>query len=184
MTLPNVLTGIRLGLVPVFLSLIIVDTAVSRTAAVVVFVSAALTDWLDGLIARHAHQESEFGKVADPLADRLLIFVGLLGLVILRRLDLWVLVILVSRDGLMLYGFSYLQSRGKRVSVTWPGKVTTAVLLAAFGCLLLDVSARIPVIGVPVCAFLLYTGVALSLASAAHYVVLARRELADDNRGT
>lgn len=178
MTIPNLLTGLRLALVPVFLSLIIVDTGASRAAAVVVFVIAALTDWLDGFIARRAHQETEFGKVVDPLADRLLIFVGLLGLVILRRLDPWVMLILVSRDAFMLYGFRYLQSRGTRVTVTWPGKVTTAVLLTAFGCLLLDIGWRLPFVDVRICTVLLYAGVALSIASAAHYVVLARRALA------
>lgn len=179
MTIPNVLTGLRLALVPVFLALIILDTESSHLAAVVVFVAAALTDWLDGFIARRAHQQSEFGRVADPLADRLLIFVGLLGLVILRRLDLWVMLILVSRDAFMLYGYRYLQSRGARVTVTWPGKVTTAVLLTAFGCLLLDIRWTLPATDLTVCSLLLYTGVGLSLASAAHYVVLARRALVE-----
>jgi len=183
MTVPNMLTGLRLLLVPVFLALIVVNTDESRLASVVVFVVASVTDWLDGYIARRSSQVSEFGKVADPLADRLLIFAGVLGLVILRRLPLWLLVVLVSRDMVMLWGFKYLDSRGKRVAVTWPGKVTTAILLVAFALLLLDVRMVIPGTGTVVAEAVLFVGVVLSIASAVHYVVLARR-LLDDSSGS
>lgn len=178
MTVPNMLTGVRLLLVPVFLALIIGDTPESRHAAVAVFVTASLTDWLDGFIARRAHQVSEFGKVADPLADRLLIFAGVLGLALVNPELRWLLPVLVLRDVVMLWGFQYLAARGRRVAITWPGKVTTAVLLAAFALLLLDVSVPLPGTRLGLAVATLYVGVMLSVASAVHYVALARRELA------
>ena len=180
-TVPNMLTGVRLQLVPVFLALIIHDTPSTRHWAVAVFVAASLTDWLDGFIARRAHQVSEFGKVADPLADRLLIFAGVLGLALINRELRWLLPVLVLRDVVMLWGFQYLAARGKRVAITWPGKVTTAVLLAAFALLLLDVSVPLPGTGITLAVATLYVGVLLSVASAAHYVILARGELRRDS---
>jgi CDP-diacylglycerol--glycerol-3-phosphate 3-phosphatidyltransferase len=168
MTIPNMLTGLRLLLVPVFLALIIHDTPGSHQAAVAVFVAASLTDWLDGFVARRAGQVSEFGKVADPLADRLLIFAGVLGLAIVEPKLRWVVPVLVLRDVVLLWGFQYLAVRGKRVAVTWPGKVTTAVLLAAFALLLLGLPFGLP---------LLYAGVALSVATCIHYVAIASRML-------
>ena len=173
MTVPNLLTALRLALVPVFLALVVIDTPFTRVMAVVVLVAASITDFLDGYIARHAHQVSEFGKVADPLADRALIFAGLLGLVIQKRMPLWVLVVLVARDMVMLWGYQYLAAHHKRVPVQWLGKLSTAVLLVAFTCLLLDSQVGGVQIGLPI----LYAGVALSLIAGAQYIILARREV-------
>lgn len=159
-------------LVPVFLVLIIQNTQQSRILAVAVFVAASVTDWLDGFIARHAHQVSEFGKVADPLADRLLILAGVLGLAIVEPSLRWVVPVLVARDVVLLWGYQYLAAHHKRVSITWPGKITTATLLIAFACLLLPVP-QLQGAG----HLLLYVGVALSVGSAVHYIVLATREL-------
>lgn len=174
MTIPNVLTGVRLLLVPVFLALVIIDTPASRLSAVAVFITAAVTDFLDGYIARRAHQVSEFGKVADPLADRLLIVAGLIGLLIKDRLDPWVLVVLITRDVIMLWGFQYLAARDLTVPVTWPGKVTTAVLLTAFSLLLL---------ASPAGTYVLYLGIALSVASGTHYVLVARHLVVQQRAG-
>ncbi|HQR79400.1 MAG TPA: CDP-diacylglycerol--glycerol-3-phosphate 3-phosphatidyltransferase [Actinomycetota bacterium] len=96
--LPNALTMLRLLLVPVFGYLLAVDTATSRWAAAVVFVLASLTDLADGAIARSRNLVTTFGKVADPIADKTLTGVALLGLSILGELPWWVTIVILGRE--------------------------------------------------------------------------------------
>lgn len=95
---PNGLTMLRLLLVPVFACLLAVDTAASRWWAALVFVLASLTDLADGAIARSRNLVTTFGKVADPIADKTLTGVALLGLSILGELPWWVTVVILGRE--------------------------------------------------------------------------------------
>jgi len=96
---PNVLSMLRLVLVPVFLVLIVLGDYV---AALVVLIVASLTDLLDGFIARHFNQVTRLGQLLDPAADRLYIFAALIGLAAQGLVPWWIVVLIVSRDVMLL----------------------------------------------------------------------------------
>jgi CDP-diacylglycerol--glycerol-3-phosphate 3-phosphatidyltransferase len=96
--LPNKLTLARIFLVPLLMVFLIAETRTPGYAAVVVFLAAVLTDWLDGHIARATSQVTTLGKLLDPTADKLLIAAALITLVQVGRVPAWMVVVLVGRD--------------------------------------------------------------------------------------
>jgi len=110
--LPNALTVLRFVLVPVFIVLLATADGGQSWAAAVVFAVAAVTDQVDGWLARRLRVESEFGKYADPLADRLMIDAAVVLLVIAGRLPWVALVLVVARDVLLVAGTRLLVPRG------------------------------------------------------------------------
>jgi len=171
-TVANIITVLRLLLIPFAFTVLISDR--SNVVAFLLYASAASTDWLDGQIARRTGTVTDIGKAIDPLVDRLLLASGVLGLYIEERLSVWVMAIIVLRDVYMLYGAWRLERHGLRMPVTFIGKTTTAVLLAGFSLLILN-WPEIPVFGgIQLGLLFVYLGVALSLTSAADYVLKAR----------
>lgn len=145
LTVPNLVTLIRLALLPLFLWLLFATPY--SMAALVVFAIAASTDWVDGQIARRTHQVSRIGKLFDPLVDRLLICVGVFAIFFLGRLPLWVLVYLIARDCFLLFGGRFLLARcGKVPPVVYVGKFATAFIMVGF-CLLLLGAPEVPGLG-------------------------------------
>ncbi|HLF13613.1 MAG TPA: CDP-diacylglycerol--glycerol-3-phosphate 3-phosphatidyltransferase [Bacteroidota bacterium] len=98
MSLPNSLTILRIFLTPLFVVLLVSDSSLQRQFSVVVFVTAALTDWYDGWIARKYGTMSRWGKFLDPLADKILSSSALFTFVALGLIDAWMVWIIVSRD--------------------------------------------------------------------------------------
>jgi len=98
LNLPNVLTVVRILLVPVLVAALLSATASGDLLAAVVFVVASVTDALDGWIARRRKSESTFGKLMDPLADKLLVVAALVSLVSLGRLSAWVAMVIIARE--------------------------------------------------------------------------------------
>jgi CDP-diacylglycerol--glycerol-3-phosphate 3-phosphatidyltransferase len=98
LNLPNVLTVLRILLVPVLVAALLSASASGDLLAAVVFVLASLTDALDGWIARRRKSESTFGKLMDPLADKLLVVAALVSLVSLARLSAWVAMVIIARE--------------------------------------------------------------------------------------
>ena len=96
---PNVLSMLRLLLVPVFLVLIVLGDYV---AALIVLIVASVTDLLDGFIARHFNQVTRLGQLLDPAADRLYIFAALVGLAAQGLVPWWIVIVIVSRDVMLL----------------------------------------------------------------------------------
>jgi CDP-diacylglycerol--glycerol-3-phosphate 3-phosphatidyltransferase len=99
--LPNMLTLLRIVMIPFFWYLLMYDdgdNAATRVAATVVFVVAAITDWLDGYLARKQGLVTTFGKIADPLADKALTGVALIGLSVLGELWWWVTLLIIARE--------------------------------------------------------------------------------------
>ena len=187
----NMITMLRLLLVPVFLVVLLSKRPDSDTIAFVVFVVAASTDFLDGLVARSTHTVTELGKTLDPLVDRALIAAAVIGLFLIGRLPLWIALVFVLRDAYLLAGMTYLEREGvKRPEVSWLGKITTAVALTGFALLVWD-KPMLPGLGIagvswlpglgsapaPFGIYLLYLGVALSLAAAVQYTFQATRDL-------
>lgn len=135
-TIPNLLSTIRLCMIPVFLWLLFNDYNLPAT---IVFAVAASTDWVDGQVARRTNSVSKLGQLLDPFVDRLLMISGVLGLFLVGRLPLWIIVFVVARDLLMLAGGSYLISRWRvRVPVIYLGKFATTCLYVGFAGILLD----------------------------------------------
>jgi CDP-diacylglycerol--glycerol-3-phosphate 3-phosphatidyltransferase len=98
LNVPNVLTLVRILLVPVLVVALLQATPHGSTVAAIVFALAALTDGVDGWIARRRRSITTFGKVMDPIADKLLIAAALLSLVSLTRLDAWVAMVIIARE--------------------------------------------------------------------------------------
>lgn len=129
--LPNALTIGRFALIPVFVVLVLrADNGNSRLAAAV-FALAALTDQVDGFLARRWHVESEFGKYADPLADRLMIDAAVVLLWLEGRLPAVALAIIVARDLVLVAGSRYAVARGYVFEVSVLGKAATWLLYAS-----------------------------------------------------
>ena len=134
-TLPNLLSLLRLALVPVFLILIITDHSIT---AFLVLAVASITDWLDGYLARKLNQVTRIGALLDPAADRLYIFATLIGLAVTGAIPLWLPVVVVSRDVLLAFTIPVLASRNfGPLPVHFFGKAGTFALLYAFPLLLL-----------------------------------------------
>jgi cardiolipin synthase (CMP-forming) len=134
LTLPNVISFARIALIPSFVWLI-VERRTTFTGLVVFGVVVA-TDWVDGAIARATGQVSEFGKVLDPVADRLAIGAGLIALVVRDAFPLWAALLILARDALILIaGLVLLSARRVRIEVRYIGKMATFALMAAIGCI-------------------------------------------------
>jgi CDP-diacylglycerol--glycerol-3-phosphate 3-phosphatidyltransferase len=132
--LPNALTLGRLALIPIFVVLMIQAGDAPSWPAGIVFGIAGVTDQVDGYLARRWHVESRFGKIADPLADRLMIDAAVILLVWYGRLP-WVgLAVIIARDVLLIVGYRVLSPRGYELDVSMLGKAATWVLYLAIGC--------------------------------------------------
>lgn len=159
--LPNLLTAARLvAVVPFAVLLASAHDGVSWPAAGI-FAAASLTDFLDGYLARRAHAQTRFGRLVDPLADRLLIDVALVLLALHARLSWWLAAPLLVRDLVLV---ATLRARPFRTNmqVNLLGKCATAAIMAALGLLMLTGSE------LPIALYVL--GLALSVAAAAFYV--------------
>jgi CDP-diacylglycerol--glycerol-3-phosphate 3-phosphatidyltransferase len=131
--LPNALTIGRLALIPVFVALMVQAGDTPTWAAGIVFGAAGVTDQVDGFLARRWRVESRFGKIADPLADRLMIDAALILLVAYGRLPWAALAIVAARDVLLLAGWRLLSPRGVDLDVNVVGKAATWLLYAGIG---------------------------------------------------
>ncbi|GAB4283298.1 MAG: CDP-alcohol phosphatidyltransferase family protein [Coriobacteriia bacterium] len=170
----NLITVLRLLLVPFFFAALISDSPRSDTIALVLYAVAASTDWVDGQIARRTHTVTQVGKIIDPLVDRLLLASGVIGLYLIGRLPLWIPLVLILRDVYLLYGSYVLERHGRILPVVYIGKVTTAVLLFGFTLLI----AGWPTVGDSMVGlWFVYAGIALSLATAVVYTAKAREAL-------
>ena len=168
--IPNALTILRLIALPVFAVLLLADRTGPSWAAGVLFGAAGITDQLDGYLARRWRVESEFGKIADPLADRLMIGLAVVMLVPLDRLP-WAALLLLLRDIGLIVGYRLVADRGYRFQVNQLGKIATWGLYASVGFVLVTEKGTTW----PLVCFWINLG--LAVASAAQYFLKARREV-------
>ena len=128
MNLPNLLTILRILLVPVFINLLIYKL---YTSALGIFLLASFTDGLDGIIARAANQRTTLGTYLDPMADKLLLTAAFITLSVLQFIPVWVSVIVVSRDIILVLGALVLHlAQGEFIITPTPlGKATTFLQL-------------------------------------------------------
>lgn len=136
LTVPNLLSVLRLLGVPLFLWLLLGPHA--DVAALVVLALSGLSDWADGVLARRLHQASRLGELLDPLADRLYILATLIGLTLRDIIPWWLAALIVLRDLVLLATVPALRRRGYwSLPVHYLGKAGTFALLYAFPLLLL-----------------------------------------------
>lgn len=179
LTVPNVISFIRLLGVPLFLWLILVPEADGW--ALVLLVASGISDWLDGKIARATGQISRLGQILDPIADRLYIAAALLGLALRGIIPWWLVALLVARDVLLAALLPALKRRGLvGLPVHFMGKAATFCLLYAFPLLLLGDAPGTPgeVAAVVGWAFAIW-GTALYWYAALLYLEQARRVFAE-----
>jgi CDP-diacylglycerol---glycerol-3-phosphate 3-phosphatidyltransferase len=165
---PNALTILRLVLIPVFAALLIPADGGYSWPAAIVFAVAGITDQIDGWLARRWHVESAFGKVADPLADRLMIDAAVIILVAVHHRLPWVaLALILARDALLISGYKLIVPEGYELSINFLGKLATWVLYASL------VFVMITHEGTDWPLWLFWTGLAVALAAGAQYVYSA-----------
>jgi cardiolipin synthase (CMP-forming) len=131
LTIPNVISVVRLLCVPVFLWLLFDQE--NRVAAAGLLAILGATDWVDGYIARHYDQVSNLGKILDPVADRVLLIVGVVAILIDGAAPLGVGILSLLREGLVTVAVLVLAACGAaRIDVTWYGKAGTFSVMFAF----------------------------------------------------
>jgi CDP-diacylglycerol---glycerol-3-phosphate 3-phosphatidyltransferase len=141
MNLANKLTIIRIFLVPIFLIFIAVrDIPYGTLIATAVFIIAALTDKLDGYIARSRNQITKFGKFMDPLADKLLVTAALISLVEYRIIPGWVAMIIIAREFAVTGLRSIAAAEGVVIAASWWGKIKTVAQIVAIIFALIQVN--------------------------------------------
>jgi cardiolipin synthase len=180
LTVPNVVSVVRLCCIPLFLWLLF--GAEDRSSAAYLLAVLGATDWVDGYVARRFHQVSTLGKVLDPTADRLLLAVGVIGIAIDGSVPIWIAVLTIARETLVGGATLVLAALGaRRIDVTWFGKAGTFGLLCAYPLFLGSHAEDLgweDLAGVLawVCVI---PGLVFSYVAAAGYVPLARRALAE-----
>jgi CDP-diacylglycerol--glycerol-3-phosphate 3-phosphatidyltransferase len=169
--LPNALTIARFALIPVFVVLVLASEGGHSWAAAAVFALAAITDQVDGYLARRWHVESEFGKYADPLADRLMIDAAIVLLWLEGRLPWPALAIILVRDVVLVGGSRFAIQRGYSFEVSLLGKAATWILYASLVCILAtEEGTEWPLV-------LFWTGVGLAVLAGVDYLARVRRLL-------
>jgi CDP-diacylglycerol---glycerol-3-phosphate 3-phosphatidyltransferase len=163
LNVPNALTVLRIVAVPVLVVALLGVLPGGDALAAAVFALAAVTDGLDGYIARSRGSVTTFGKLMDPLADKLLIVAALVSLVSLDRLAAWVAMVIISREIAVTGLRSLAAERGIVIAASWLGKVKTALQVAAVLALIIANPAPVWV------DVLVYAAVAATVISGVDY---------------
>ncbi len=168
--IPNALTIARLAMIPAFVALVLASDGGHSWPAAIIFGIAGVTDQIDGWLARLWHVESAFGKIADPLADRLMIDAAVILIWHAGRLP-WVALAIPARDVALVAGYKLVMDRGYDFSVNLAGKAATWLLYASLAFLLVTRKGT----DWPLWIFL--AGFGLAAVALAGYLLKARREV-------
>ena len=176
MNLANKITIFRVFLVPVFMLVLYSDMSYSTYLAAAVFIIASLTDTLDGYIARSRNLITNFGKFADPLADKVLVSAALISLVDLGRIPGWVVVVIIARE-FTITGFRIIAaSEGITLAASPLGKIKTITQLVAIICILLN-NFPFSYINFPFDMIILYVSLFFTVISGIDYIYKNRSAL-------
>ncbi len=178
LTVPNVITLVRLACVPVFVWLLF--GAHHQTASAGLLAVLGATDWVDGFVARRWHQVSTLGKVLDPTADRVLVGTAVISVIVVGAVPLWFGLLTVVREVLVSAAVVLLAALGaQRIDVLWVGKAGTFGLMCAYPTFLLAHGHAGWQHPVEIVAWLsAVPALTLAWIAAAAYVPLSRRALA------
>jgi cardiolipin synthase len=173
MNLPNLITIVRILLIPAFINLLVYGHS---HWALGVFAFAALTDSLDGLIARISGQRTELGAYLDPMADKLLLTAAFVTLSFLSIIPVWSTIVVVSRDLILILGTLILHMTGGHPDITpsWLGKSTTVIQLfyVLFALLFMVLQKQVAAL-FPLLIFVIL----LTIVSGLHYIYRGIRSL-------
>ena len=169
MNLPNSLTVLRIFLVPVLVVVLLTRFPNWEFIGVAIFLAAAVTDWLDGHIARRRGQITAFGTWLDPVADKLLVAAAFIALVEMRLAPAWMVVIIVGREVAVTGLRNIALLRGFSIEVSRIGKAKMAIEVAAITTLIMGERSQV-LAGIGVAA--LWLAMALALFSALRYFQL------------
>ncbi|KLO29482.1 CDP-diacylglycerol--glycerol-3-phosphate 3-phosphatidyltransferase [Mycobacterium haemophilum] len=181
--LANILTGLRLVLVPIFLVALFAGNGheiAGRLAAFVIFMVACITDRLDGLLARNYGMATEFGAFVDPIADKTLIGAALIGLSMLGDLPWWITVLIMTRElGVTLLRLAVIH-RGV-IPASWGGKLKTVVQAVAIGLFVLPLTHLSGLFHVAA-SVVMAAAIVLTVVTGVDYVAGAIRAVRDVRR--
>ncbi len=168
MNLPNILTMVRILLIPVFLIVFFSNFTYADQFSCFIFIAASVTDFFDGHLARKHNLVTNFGKIMDPLADKLLVLSALIALTVEARLPIWIVIIILARE----LGITSLRaiSAGEGIIVAagpW-GKLKTVVQMIGIIMLLLSIPFALPV---------MYVAVLLTIISAVDYIIKLSKDI-------
>jgi len=160
MNTANKLTLLRVAMIPAFLVVLYLNVPGANYWALAIFVVASMTDWLDGYIARHYNQTTDFGKFMDPLADKCLVTAAMLWFVEIGQMPGWALLVVIIRE----FGVSGLRmvaaDKGRVIAAGWSGKVKTASTMVCIVLMFLPIAREINTICVAVIVLTtIYSGV-------------------------
>ncbi|RKD34494.1 CDP-diacylglycerol--glycerol-3-phosphate 3-phosphatidyltransferase [Thermohalobacter berrensis] len=174
MNLANKLTLVRIFLVPVFMFFLLVKIPYGEYIAAGIFVLAALTDSLDGYIARSRNQITKFGKFMDPLADKLLVSAALISLIEMGKISAWIVVIIIARE-FAITGLRVLAaSEGITIAASFWGKLKTITQIIAIVSLLIN-NFPFSLINVPFDKIAITLAVIFTLISGFDYLYINRK---------
>ena len=176
MNLPNKLTIARMAMVPLFMVALLINTPESRVVSAVIFALASLTDMLDGQIARKYNMITNFGKLMDPLADKVLTAAAMICLVELGDLAAWIAVVIIFREYLITGLRSVAASENIVVAANIWGKVKTVCQMIAL--MLLMVKPQVVALcGIDLGLWIMYVAVALTIYSGLDYVLKLNKQI-------
>ena len=175
MNLPNKLTMLRVVMIPVFVVFALIQAQWAQYLALLIYILACITDTLDGRIARSRHLVTNFGKFADPIADKLLVMSALVILVASDRMPAWVCIVMLARE-FIISGFRLVAAgSGKVIAAGSLGKLKTVFQMSATVALMLlvPVAGRglLGHFGVVLANVLMYIAVFLTIVSGVEYII-------------
>ena len=176
LNLPNVLTVARIIAVPVIVVALLDETPNGDVVAAIVFALAAISDGLDGYLARSRDSITTFGKLMDPIADKLLIVAALISLVSLGRLAAWVAMVIIAREFAVTALRMVAVEQGVVISASWLGKAKTILQVAAVFALIIWDPAPLAV------DLLVYVAVAVTVISGVDYFFGIRRRIEEERQ--
>lgn len=168
MNLANKITITRIFLVPVFLFFLLVKVPYGNLIATAIFSLAALTDSLDGYIARSRNQVTKFGKFLDPLADKLIVTAALVALVELRKIPSWLVIIILAREFAITGLRAVAASDGNVIAASYWGKAKTVTQIIAIIASLIELKYNLVI---------MYIATIITIISGVDYILKNKKSI-------
>lgn len=141
MNTANKLTMLRVIMIPVFLLALYLDFPFNNIVALIIFILASVTDFIDGYIARNFDQITDFGKFMDPLADKLLVISAMLWFVKVGQMEAWVVLAVLAREFAVSGLRMVAAPKGLVIAAAWSGKIKTAATMVCICIMLVPIPA-------------------------------------------
>lgn len=174
MNLANKLTISRIILIPIFMTVLLIKIPFGKYIAAAIFIIAASTDGLDGYIARKRKEVTNFGKLMDPLADKLLVSAALISLVELKEIPGWIAVVIIGREFFVTGLRAIASSEGVVIAASKLGKIKTVTQIVAISAYLLN-DFPFSLLNITFSKYALYVAVFFTIWSGVDYFLKARK---------